>query len=404
MIQQLLESDLEVVIQSGFIHVPLLFDPSVDCEIHTPPRPDTLIQVNGRQFVRAVNLQSLLENYPAIYPGSYEELRYKCLPAFSGISCPSQLPLDETLQTILFQVMPHFIRRRESLERKELSEEGMLGLIERKLPIPARCYEEAKAFRDRKSLQGLPRAPEEQRGTVEPLRDGLISAHNLGEWIYKAMAQRIVDEERVRARGVLEGRGRCVGAEPGHLALLLYLAESGAVEIDGFGFSRTGSGEGYVVYKRTGEYALNDYYGRLYLFPDCRVAISTLTGLRPFVVEHYKHPFLEGHDSGQYICMRNFNPPNVFTAAGAIRALEEGIGALLYGYSGRRRNGYHSLDHVTRRPWGDEPDVSMGVGHPDYPLMRRSHLLDVDFDEYRIASDHPNIISGQVSITNQDTP
>lgn len=404
MIQQLLDSDLEFVIESGFIHVPLLFDPSVDREIHTPPRPDTLIQVNGRQFVKAVSLQSLLENYPAIYPGSYKELRNACLQAFSGISCPSQLPLDATLQTILFQVMPHFIRGRKNLERKGLSEEGLLGLIERKLHIPARCYEEARAFLDRNSLEGVPPAPEEQRGTVERLRDGLISAHKVGEWIHKAMARRIVGEEKVRVRRVLEQRGRFVEAEPRHLAVLLYLAEKGAVEIDGFGFSRIGSGEGYVVYKRTGEYALNDYYGRAYLFPDCRVAISTLTGLRPFVVENYKHPFLEGHDSGQDICLRDSNPPNVFTAAGVIRALEEGIGALLYGYSGRRRNGYHSLDRVTRRLWGDEPDVSMGVEHPDYPLMRRSHLLDVDFDDYRVASDHPKIASGQVSVTNRYTP
>ncbi len=59
MIQRLLDSDLELVIQSGFIHVPLLFDPSVDREIRTPPRPDTLTQVNPK-FQSATDSKMLI--------------------------------------------------------------------------------------------------------------------------------------------------------------------------------------------------------------------------------------------------------------------------------------------------------------------------------------------------------
>ena len=158
------------------------------------------------------------------------------------------------------------------------------------------------------------------------------------------------------------------------------------------------------MYKRTGEYALKDYYGRIYLFPDCRVAVSTLLPLKPFVMENYKHPFLEAHDSGQDICMRGFSPPNVFAAATVITALEEGIQALLYGYSPRRRNGYHSLDRMTARARIGESGEQPMVEPLDYPVIRRRHVLDVDFDDYRVSRDHSKVASGLVEVTNDLTP
>jgi hypothetical protein len=141
---------------------------------------------------------------------------------------------------------------------------------------------------------------------------------------------------------------------------MLYIADTGAMEIDGFGFTKSNDNRGYLVYKRTGEYILKDYYARSYLFPDCSVAVSTAGPLRPIVIETYKHPFLYDYDSGQEICMRSFNPPKQFTVNNAITVLEEGINALLYGYDSRRRNGIHSLDH------------------------RRVHVKGIEFDDYRI--------------------
>jgi len=116
----------------------------------------------------------------------------------------------------------------------------------------------------------------------------------------------------------------------------------------------------YFVYKRIGEFVLKDYYARSYLFPACRVAVSTYTPFRPFVMEKYKHPFLLRHKSGQEICMQHFAPPNEFTAENAIRIIEEGLTALRYGYNARRRNGYHSLD----RTW--------------------VYIPTIDFEDYRI--------------------
>jgi hypothetical protein len=77
-------------------------------------------------------------------------------------------------------------------------------------------------------------------------------------------------------------------------------------------------------------------------------------------MEKYKHPFLLDYKSGQEICMKDFIPSNELTAKNIIRTLEEGLTALHYGYDGRRRNGYHSLDKM----W--------------------VHIPTIDFDEYRI--------------------
>ncbi|MCI0528506.1 MAG: hypothetical protein L0Y56_13790, partial [Nitrospira sp.] len=156
--------------------------------------------------------------------------------------------------------------------------------------------------------------------------------------------------------------------------------------------------------KCTGEYALKDFYGRLYLFPDCRVGVSTVMPSRPFVIETYKHPFLEGHDSGQHICLRDFMPPKVFTAASVIKALEEGINALLYGYSSRRRNGYQSLDRATQHVRVTDSDQDMTLEFEEGTLGPRRRVPTVHFDDCRIPRDNPKIASGEVAITNDYTP
>jgi hypothetical protein len=142
--------------------------------------------------------------------------------------------------------------------------------------------------------------------------------------------------------------------------ILLYVAQKGSLEINGFGFTRIGTSDDYLIYKRTGEYRLKDYYGRSYLFRDCRVAVPTFSPFKPVVMEKYKHPFLYAHDSGQEICMHRFYPPQQFSAENTIHLLEEGINALLYGYDARRRNGYHSLDRT------------------------REYIKTVEFEDYRV--------------------
>jgi len=404
MIRQLFDSDVDLVIRSGFIHVPLLLDPSVDREIHTPPEAHTLIRVNGRQFVRAVSLQSLLENYPTIQPEAYQALRSACLQKFGATRRLEPIPVGAKLRTILLHVMPYFIRPHRGLKRGTLGEGELLDIIASKINIPARRYSEATELLDTSSLRKVLKGLEEQGGAAERTQDAVISARELQEWIRKAVARRIIDEARAHLAEVLRQREESPEVQRRHLAIFLHLAEEGSLEIDGFGFCRIGDTADYHVYKHTGEYALRDFYGRIYLFPDCRVAVPTSGPFRPLVMERYKHPFLEGHDAGQEICLRGFRPPSTFAAAAVIQALEEGINALLYGYSSRRRNGYHSLERLPKRVgslgFGDSPIV----GPTDYPIVRKGQILDVDFEDYRVSRDHPKIATGQVEVTNDLTP
>ena len=128
--KQLLDSDLELVVESGFIYVPLLLDPAIDRELQAPLRSGTspersgsrksraIIKAQGRHFIRTLSLQSLLTNFEKISPDSYQQMRNDCLrecfftPELDGVS------IDGKLRTILFQVMTYFIKKNRGLERR----------------------------------------------------------------------------------------------------------------------------------------------------------------------------------------------------------------------------------------------------------------------------------------------
>lgn len=400
----LLESDLELVCRSGFIYLPLLFDPSVAREIEGNLGPHAVARVDGRTFVQTMSLRSLVGSYQALYPQSYEELRRSSLSRFSRDPTRTSSGVSERLKTILFSVMPHFVRKGKSLRRKSLTEEQLLDFIGKRVEIPGRSSEPAGKRFDPESVRRLLADLEEPRPAAPPPGEGPMPARAFGDWLLKLLEARILEEERERLKRLLDAPEQLDANARYRMRILLHIAEKGALEIDGFGFCRMGAGDEYLIYKHTGEYALKDYYGRLYLFPDCRVAVFTGAGLKPFVVESYKHPFLEGYDSRQGICLRHRTLAKGFSGTAVVEALEEGINALLYGYSSRRRNGYHSLEGIPKRTgslgFGDSP-LAAQTGDP---ARRRRHILDVDFDDYRIPSDHSRITSGQVAITNDFLP
>lgn len=402
--RQLLDSDLEVLIQSGFIYLPLLFDPAIERELHISPASKALLRIDGGHFIRSLSLRSLVENYEKIDPQLYEQVRSTCLQKSYGTLGLGNLPLSEKLRTIVFQVMPHFLRRGRSLERRKLSEDEILDLIVEKVRIPKRYYDQATKLLDAGSLGRILGEVEETMTRINPPEDGLMSARKLREWLVKALEVEILNGEKERLRQVVYHGQQFGGTQREYVALLLYIAEKGGLEIDGVGFSRMGLSDEYLMYKHTGEFALKDFYGRVYLFPDCKVGVSTILPLRPIVIDAYRHPFLEGDDAGQAICLRSFAPPRDFTARSAIVALEEGINALLYGYSGRRRNGYHSLDRLKRSmPPAGWDDDTKGEDVED-PLIPKRFVATVNFEDYRIAREHPKIASGRVEVTNQHTP
>lgn len=384
------ESDVDVVHRAGYICLPLLFDPSVAAEIEGDLRNGFVILVHGRHFVRTLSLQSLLGSYECLCPDAYRELRRSCLERIHGDPRPIETGVSERLRTILFQVMPHFFRRGKSFDRRKLTEEEILDVIGQRIGLVG-SVENTAAPPFSASLRRTLAALESRRATVEPPAEGLLTATALSRWLAAALEARILEEERLRLAELLKAHERLDDDSRNRMSILQRVAEKGALELDGFGFRRLGQGDDYLIYKRIDAYALCDYYGRLYLFPRCRVAVSTATTLRPFVMETYKHPLLAGHDSGQEICLRDFRPRDGFSWAAVLEALQQGINALLYGYSSRRRNGYHSLERSSKRTGGP------GVGET-------RPILDVDFADYRVPADDPRILSGEVEITNRVVP
>ena len=371
--RQLLDSDIELVVASDFIYLPLLFDPEIEKEaqvllqperpLENPGKPEqkNIIELKGKHFIKALNLHSLLENYEVINAYDYKRLRNDCLLKYQLTGDIDRMFLDETLRIILFQVMPHFIKKNRGLTRKKLSDEEILDLINKKIDIPGKYYKNAKTFQDLEPLKEIFESLENQTPIFKLPGNGLLSGRKLRDWFHDAVQAKVLEREHHRISKALKVRKQFSQAKPEHIAILLYIADTGSLEIDSFGLTRHNSYKGeYLVYKRTDDYVLKDYCARSYLFPECRVAVSTYSPFRPFVMEKYKHPFLLDHKSGQEICMKDFVPSNELSAKNIIRTLEEGLTALHYGYDGRRRNGYHTLD----KTW--------------------VYIPTIDFEDYRI--------------------
>ena len=390
-----LDASLELLVHQGYLYLPLLFDPDIheDCRALVPREygdgtssgvapqtaPAAVLAVNCRLFVQAVSVSSLVDNFPKLFPQEHAERRRLLKEQYSLTAELSGLTLDPKLITIVFHILPHFLKRERLAPRRRLGEGEVLDLIRERLQIPPHFYEGARRFLDLAPLKGALARLRNAPLKTGPPPEGLVQSAVLRAWWEQALTALLLAEERTRLLDELENRENWAATQENRLAVLLYLAERGSLELDGFGFTRLNKGQDYRIYKRTGPYALKDFFGRLYLFPDCRVAVATLGRLRPVVVDHYKHPFLRQHGSGQDICTGSEGQYLTFSAKNVIQALEEGINALFYGYDNRRRQGYHRLD------------VLPGM----LPLM--------DFEDYRIPEDHPLIVSGRVEVKNRVT-
>jgi hypothetical protein len=390
-----LEADLEVLVHQGQLYLPLLFDPEVDEDCQTlAPRGalsehssgnsshscfPPLLSVQDRLFAQAVSIFSLVENYARLFPQENDMRRRLLREQYSLAADLWGVALDPKLITIIFHILPHFLRREGLSRRRRLGEAEILDLIRERLPVPPRFAEEASRFLDLNPLKDAVRRLETVNLESKAPPEGLMPTSRLRAWWEESLTTRLLHEARARLVQELEDREQWAAAQEYRLAVLLYLADRGSLELDGFGFTRFAQGQDYHIFKHTGPYALKDYFGRLYLFPDCRVAVATLGRLRPVVLDHYKHPFLRHHGPGQEICVGPETQHLTFSAKNVIQAIEVGINALCFSYDSRRRLGYHRLDAL--------------------PGMMRL----VDFEDYRIPADHPSIASGQVEVKNRTT-
>lgn len=386
--ERLWDSDLDLVVSGDFIYLPLLYDPSIAREaagFQTAGLPGSdpppignplLIQARGSLWVKTVSLTSLTKNYAVINPLAWEEVRRSVLPDAADLTSPRDGLPDPPLAVILFQVMPHFLRRSGTFTRETLNREDILRMIAERVPVPSsycgRSADLGKAKHIREAIRGL----EKLAVDPDPSPKGFMPAKKLHRWFCLALIAEVARREQVRLTTLLAEQKQWADLQARYGGLLAYLAEKGSLEIDGFGFSRLRSKNDYRIYKRTGVYALKDFYGRPYIFPDCRVAVSTTGRLKPFVIEHYKHPLLRRHGPGQEICLpKDFQASATFSPGNVIQSLETGINALYFGYNARRRNGYHSLDRIHQERF-------------------------LDFDDYRTPPDDPRIVSGEVEVKN----
>ncbi len=355
---QFLEPEVQMIVHSGFLYLPLPFDPDLENEMEglgqagASPNPahrlepSVMLKVRGNTFVRSLDLMSIIHNYDRIDAYHYNKIKCHIVPSSKDPSDLEKILPGGTLQTIILEIMPHFIRKNRGFERKRFSKDETLDFLSHRIGVPERFMERAEAYAATeplcKALEDLDKLDLDR--VTGPLPEGLISLNELRLWARGALEARILEREKVRLREEIGRRAQLGETRKRHIALLLFFAETGSFEFDGFGFSRIGVKDAYVIYKRTGEYIIKDYYDQSYRFPDCRVAVSTAGPLKPVVLDLYKHPFLLGFSQNQEICMRGYDWPSELNAENVIRLLEDGINALLYGYDPRRRNGYHSLD------------------------------------------------------------
>jgi hypothetical protein len=389
--RQLLDSQLEVLVTGGYLYVPLWLDPSIAAELNShpggtpspgpavgPPTPPFRVTA-GRSYLQAMSLPSLAATYQTIHPEAYEDLRRSCLGKFSQTPMEEEISPDRKLRTIIFEILPHFIKIKKGREPGKVGEGEVLEVIGRRIGMAPEYYRRAQRLYSPESLRERLHDLEEAPDPGGPPPEGLMTARDLRAWLHRVLAGQIIDQEKDALQRMLSEGEPSLARHWQYIALQLYLTDRGHLEIDGCGFFRLDHRGEYLIYKRTGEYALKDYYDRTYRFPDCRVAVATTSWLKPVVLERYKHPLLYRHKPGQEICIGQFTPAKAFTAQNVIQALEEGLSALYHGYNRRRRNGYHSLDRITE------------------------HHRSIDFADYIIPRDDPRIISGELEITNSYT-
>ncbi len=398
---QLLSGQTEILVQDGFLYLPLLFDAEIAAELAARGgegraagdggacsleaanrRPDAaalLLRQDGRYFVQSLSLAALAEHYQTVFPEEYEKLRLALLQEVLSRLRTCTPVLAPELETILFVVLPYFLRTRRGKHRAKTEAGAFLAYVAESHTIPDQAADLLAAFQEqaatlREVLQWLTARQAANPDVPAPAGNGPA----VRRWLRTVLQARIIAQEMAQVQEELAARQALADLPKEQLAILLTIAARGALEVDDVGFCGDAKRPGvYWVYKKTGEYVLQDYYGRPYLFPDCRVAVCSAGPFQPVVLDTYKHPLLRRCAPRQPICLTDYQAPQEFSARAIIQALQEGLNALYYGYNSRKRNGYNSLD---------------GFGR---------HHSEVDFEDWRLPEDDPRILAGELEVKNR---
>jgi len=129
-----------VVIHSGFVYVSLLFDPQIEAELASlvgaggATSADQLLSVDGDYFIKSLSLASLVENFPVVFPEEWERERLRFRSSVFPEVSLYQPPLDTRLKTILFQILPHFLRSQRDPRQKKVGAAAILNHLAAKIP------------------------------------------------------------------------------------------------------------------------------------------------------------------------------------------------------------------------------------------------------------------------------
>ena len=375
--------------KNGFTYNPILLDSSM--ELETEPNKE-IIYERGKTYVKGVNLNSAIATFEKIdkekYDSFKEDLFRRVLPEVKNAESICKMGRNGIIDTIIFEVMPYFIgknRKCNSPEKKEgenAAEERILELINEKKIIPSEYYEKAERYGNYKELECILEKLNSIKETRFP--EGIISPRDLENFMEKNLEARILNEKKGEIEKEIQSRKEIALKNRNYAAAMLYLKDAENFELDNFGFIKESQRE-YTAYIKTGEYALRDFSGRVYLFPSCKVGThiegdyGSLICYHPKIIERYKHPFLPQNCENQNICIRNREYEGKIGAKRITGALEAGKDTLLFGYFNKSDfNGYLYLNGIRRN-------------HP---------YSDVNFDNYLISEDDPRIKSGEIIITN----
>ena len=351
-------------VRDNYVYVPLV----VDGQLAQVTDSGEIRTIHGQKYVKSTNLLSVVENCHLICPQDYDAIKAQVAAELGKI--PDKVALKDMLNEIIFQVLPHFVKINQGLERKKPTEDEIVEYLLSKNVVPENYIKRAVQITQDDSLN-------ERLNTIGTysvnVPNNVDTVGVLNNWFADAIKNQVLYNESVRIRGLVAERAAALKNSAKKNALFMYLNDCNAFDVDGFGF---GNYDGALwAYKRIPAYALKDFNGDIYLFEGCRVAAC---GGSPHVMEYYKHPFLSSHRDMAQICIGHAQIIGDTRAERITQSIETGINVLLYGYFRHDGfGGYHSLNGR--------------IQHGNY---------EVRFSDFKVSRDHPRIKSGEVIITN----
>ncbi|MBU0666920.1 MAG: hypothetical protein ABIC91_08605 [Nanoarchaeota archaeon] len=371
-----------VIMNKGYLYLPLLYDSDVHDDLKNRPlqtekKSSLLIESESEQFIKTLNLDSYVKNYEHICPKEYKQIHDKYFGQFE-IGDWKNKAVNHRLDELITDVLPQFVQTRVGLKRRKLTKIELVDLITSKCKL-SNAY--GKKDNDIFKVGLLENSIQELEYTKEKndvLPEGKIRSAEFQDYMNNEIKNYILRKELSTLKAELKERKILAEKNQLYLTALDYIQQNG-IELDGFGIKPYGSE--WIVFVNTGEYALKDFDGRIYAFPNASVAvrISNKTINDPRVLNNYKHPFLSAHCSDQKICTGNTCSPTNYSSKNLVTALSIGVNTLLYGYFNKEHfGGYNSLDGKIHH------------GNGRY----------IDFENYHVSPNNPKIKSGKINITN----